>query len=140
MAQKWTPDSWRSKPILQVPEFPDSEELAKTEARLATYPPLVFAGEARKLKSMLGNVALAARLVPSIGRLRVMRTWAGMNTTLDGLSLLGPVPGAERVILAGPGDAGYTLGPICGRTAACLAMGTTPPIDTGRLTPRRFSA
>ncbi len=57
MAQKWTPDSWRSKPILQVPEFPDSEELAKTEARLATYPPLVFAGEARKLKSMLGNVA-----------------------------------------------------------------------------------
>lgn len=91
-------------------------------------------------QSMLGNVALAARLVPSIGRLRVMRTWAGMNTTLDGLSLLGPVPGAERVILAVPGDAGYTLGPICGRTAACLAMGATPPIDTGRLTPRRFSA
>ncbi|GKX36025.1 MAG: phospho-2-dehydro-3-deoxyheptonate aldolase [Rhizobiaceae bacterium MnEN-MB40S] len=57
MAQKWTPDSWRSKPILQVPEFPDSAELEKTEARLATYPPLVFAGEARKLKSMLANVA-----------------------------------------------------------------------------------
>ncbi|MBW8636430.1 3-deoxy-7-phosphoheptulonate synthase class II [Hoeflea sp. WL0058] len=57
MAQKWTPDSWRSKPILQVPDFPDSAELEKTEARLATYPPLVFAGEARKLKSMLADVA-----------------------------------------------------------------------------------
>ncbi|MEO4040943.1 3-deoxy-7-phosphoheptulonate synthase class II [Hoeflea sp. CAU 1731] len=57
MAQKWTPDSWRSKPILQVPDFPDSAELEKTEARLATYPPLVFAGEARKLKSVLANVA-----------------------------------------------------------------------------------
>ena len=45
---------------------------------------------------MLGNVALAARLVPAIGGLRVMRTWAGMNTTVDGKSVLGPVPGGAR--------------------------------------------
>jgi len=57
MAQNWTPDSWRGKPILQVPEYPDQEAVEKTEARLATYPPLVFAGEARKLKDLLGNVA-----------------------------------------------------------------------------------
>ena len=31
--------------------------LAAVEARLATYPPLVFAGEARKLKAQLGEVA-----------------------------------------------------------------------------------
>lgn len=57
MAQNWTPDSWRSKPILQVPEYPDQKALADVEARIATYPPLVFAGEARKLRSRLADVA-----------------------------------------------------------------------------------
>ncbi|WP_420406775.1 NAD(P)/FAD-dependent oxidoreductase [Hoeflea sp.] len=91
-------------------------------------------------QSLLGNVALAARLVPAICQLRVLRTWAGMNTTLDGKSLLGSVPGAERVILAVPGDAGYTLGPLCGRAAACLALGIEPPLDIGPFIPARFSA
>ena len=44
MAQNWTPDSWRSKPILQVPDYPDQEALAATEERLSSYPPLVFGG------------------------------------------------------------------------------------------------
>jgi len=57
MAQNWTPSSWRSKPIQQVPEYPDAAALAATEATLSTYPPLVFAGEARRLKSALANVA-----------------------------------------------------------------------------------
>ncbi len=53
----WTPDSWRQKPVLQVPAYPDSAALARAEARLATFPPLVFAGEARDLKTHLGEVA-----------------------------------------------------------------------------------
>ncbi len=57
MAEKWSPDSWRSKPILQVPEYPDQEALADVEERLSTYPPLVFAGEARALKQQLADVA-----------------------------------------------------------------------------------
>ncbi|TYC63400.1 3-deoxy-7-phosphoheptulonate synthase class II [Rhodobacterales bacterium] len=57
MAEKWSPESWRSKPILQVPEYPDQEALADVEQRLATYPPLVFAGEARALKNQLAQVA-----------------------------------------------------------------------------------
>ncbi len=57
MAQTWTPNSWRQKPIQQVPDFPDLAALGATEAQLATYPPLVFAGEARRLKSQLANVA-----------------------------------------------------------------------------------
>ncbi|MCG6858136.1 MAG: 3-deoxy-7-phosphoheptulonate synthase class II [Salaquimonas sp.] len=57
MAAKWTPDSWRSKPIVQVPEYPDAEALAAVEGRLASYPPLVFAGEARALKKGLAQVA-----------------------------------------------------------------------------------
>ncbi|MFP3441583.1 3-deoxy-7-phosphoheptulonate synthase, partial [Pantoea sp. SIMBA_133] len=54
---KWSPNSWRNKPIQQVPAYPDADALAEVEARMATYPPLVFAGEARKLKKHLAAVA-----------------------------------------------------------------------------------
>ena len=53
----WTPDSWRSKPIQQVPTYPDLQVVKDVEARLASYPPLVFAGEARSLRAELGRVA-----------------------------------------------------------------------------------
>lgn len=57
MAEKWSPDSWRSKPIQQVPEYPDAAALDKVEERLSNFPPLVFAGEARDLTKRLGRVA-----------------------------------------------------------------------------------
>jgi len=57
MAQNWNPSSWRSKPVQQVPDYPDMSALQATEATLATYPPLVFAGEARRLKASLAKVA-----------------------------------------------------------------------------------
>src|SRR5205807_9313146 len=57
MSERWTPDSWRTKPVLQVPDYPDAKALADVEAQLATFPPLVFAGEARSLKRALGRVA-----------------------------------------------------------------------------------
>ncbi len=57
MSKNWTPDSWRSKPIRQVPEYADQAELEKIEAELGICPPLVFAGEARRLTSQLGQVA-----------------------------------------------------------------------------------
>jgi 3-deoxy-7-phosphoheptulonate synthase len=57
MAESWTPQSWRSKSICQVPDYPDSEVLARVEGELRHFPPLVFAGEARRLKQRLGQVA-----------------------------------------------------------------------------------
>ena len=57
MAGKWSPESWRGKPIEQTPDYPDPAKLAAAEARLRGYPPLVFAGEARRLMEMLGEVA-----------------------------------------------------------------------------------
>ena len=57
MSKPWTPDGWRSKPIAQVPEYPDEALLGEVEERISTYPPLVFAGEARRLKKALGEVA-----------------------------------------------------------------------------------
>src|SRR6202162_5170106 len=57
MAERWTPDSWRKKPIQQMPDYPDRQALADVEKQLATFPPLVFSGEARSLKKALAKVA-----------------------------------------------------------------------------------
>ena len=57
MTAKWSPGSWRDRPIQQVPEYPDPAVLERVEATLETYPPLVFAGEARRLRSQLAKVA-----------------------------------------------------------------------------------
>ena len=57
MTKNWTPTSWRGKPIKQVPYYPDAQAVSDVEARLRTYPPLVFAGEARKLKKQLAAVS-----------------------------------------------------------------------------------
>jgi 3-deoxy-7-phosphoheptulonate synthase len=56
-SERWSPESWRSKPVEQAPVFPDTAALADVERQLAQFPPLVFAGEARKLTTMLGKVA-----------------------------------------------------------------------------------
>jgi len=53
----WSPSSWREKPILQQPTYPDQAKLASVLTELKNYPPLVFAGEARSLKEQLANVA-----------------------------------------------------------------------------------
>ncbi len=57
MPAPWTPDSWKNKPIVQVPDYPSQSALADVETKLATFPPLVFAGEARQLKKGLAEVA-----------------------------------------------------------------------------------
>ncbi|HEX5380600.1 MAG TPA: 3-deoxy-7-phosphoheptulonate synthase, partial [Phenylobacterium sp.] len=58
MTEHWTPASWRNKPAKHLPtDYPDLAEVAKVEQVLRGMPPLVFAGEARRLKSLLGDVA-----------------------------------------------------------------------------------
>ncbi|MCF6322069.1 MAG: 3-deoxy-7-phosphoheptulonate synthase class II [Rhizobiaceae bacterium] len=57
MVENWSPSSWRSKPILQVPTYPDSKKLEAVEDKIKSFPPLVFAGEARNLKTQLADVA-----------------------------------------------------------------------------------
>jgi 3-deoxy-7-phosphoheptulonate synthase len=57
MIENWSPDSWRGLPIRQVPGYPDEAALARVEETLHRFPPLVFAGEARRLKERLAAVA-----------------------------------------------------------------------------------
>ncbi|HUQ13784.1 MAG TPA: 3-deoxy-7-phosphoheptulonate synthase class II [Novosphingobium sp.] len=57
MASNWTPESWRAHEGRHLPVYPDAAELARAEATLGRYPPLVFAGEARALQAELAEVA-----------------------------------------------------------------------------------
>jgi len=58
MTDRWAPASWREKPAKHIPtDYPDADALARVEIELRRMPPLVFAGEARRLKGLLGDVA-----------------------------------------------------------------------------------
>jgi 3-deoxy-7-phosphoheptulonate synthase len=58
MTERWTPASWRQRPARHIPiDYPDPAALARVEEELRRMPPLVFAGEARRLKRLLGDVS-----------------------------------------------------------------------------------
>jgi 3-deoxy-7-phosphoheptulonate synthase len=57
MNRTWTKSSWRNHEALQMPVYTDEAILQSVTAKLATYPPLVFAGEARQLKAELAEVS-----------------------------------------------------------------------------------
>ena len=60
---RWTPDSWRSFPARQMPDYPDAYRLHGVESQLSTYPPLVFAGEVRELRASLAEAAAGRAFV-----------------------------------------------------------------------------
>ncbi|MEY2779760.1 MAG: hypothetical protein RL623_940, partial [Actinomycetota bacterium] len=57
MNNNWTPSSWQAFPAVQQPQWPDNGALDNALKQIATFPPLVFAGEARSLQTALGQVA-----------------------------------------------------------------------------------
>ena len=57
MPATWKPDSWRSKPIVQVPTYPEQSVLEAVEQDLRNFPPLVFVKEVQALKAQLADVA-----------------------------------------------------------------------------------
>ncbi|MGB5866686.1 MAG: 3-deoxy-7-phosphoheptulonate synthase class II [Arcobacteraceae bacterium] len=57
MSSIWTPKSWRDFPIKQQPIYEDLKKVKKVEKELSSYPPLIFAEEARQLKAQLADVA-----------------------------------------------------------------------------------
>ena len=91
-----------------------------------------------RLASIIGNTSLAQHIVPAIGQLRIIRTWGGINTTTDGVGILGPIDGAPGAFVAIPGDAGYTLGPLSARLVADAMLGQRPAEDLAPFSPNRF--
>jgi len=57
VASNWTPESWQTREARHLPRYPDEAALAQVTRRLTSFPPLVFAGEARALKAELAEVA-----------------------------------------------------------------------------------
>jgi len=57
MTSVWNKSTWRNHERIQMPEYRDAAKLGDVETRLRSYPPLVFAGEARNLTKQLGDVA-----------------------------------------------------------------------------------
>ena len=55
--EQWKPDGWRAKKARQIPDYPDAGALKRAGEALASYPPLVFSGEIRRLKQQLAEVA-----------------------------------------------------------------------------------
>ena len=54
--KSWKKNSWRKYPVKHIPEYRDKKELDKVLDKIGTFPPLVFAGETRHLKSQLADV------------------------------------------------------------------------------------
>jgi glycine/D-amino acid oxidase-like deaminating enzyme len=105
--------------------------------------PATLAGAAEhptvEVDSMIGSLSLAQHVVPRIGALHVIRTWAGVNTSVDGRPVLGPVAGLPGLFFAIPGDAGYTLGPLTARLVAQTLFGRGPEADVSSYTVDRFA-
>jgi glycine/D-amino acid oxidase-like deaminating enzyme len=91
-----------------------------------------------ELASLIGNATLAQHIVPGIAPLRIMRTWAGVNTSVDGRCVLGEVESVPGLFIAVPGDAGYTLGPLAARLVADAMLGRQPSEDLSAFSPSRF--
>ncbi|MBI1207085.1 MAG: 3-deoxy-7-phosphoheptulonate synthase class II [Azospirillum sp.] len=63
MSERWTPESWQAKPVRQMPVYPDQSRATAVVERLRNYPPLVFAGEARRLTQALAKAAVGQAFV-----------------------------------------------------------------------------
>lgn len=90
------------------------------------------------LNSLVGNVALAVRVLPFIRDLRLLRMWAGpLAATPDEMPVIGEVPGAPGFYVAG-GTYAFTFAPLWGETLRCLVEGKPPPVEISDLGPGRL--
>jgi glycine/D-amino acid oxidase-like deaminating enzyme len=88
--------------------------------------------------SINGNLRLASHLVPAVAPLGITRTWAGINTMVDLVSVIGSVPGSAGLHCAIPGDAGYTLGPYCAQLLVDHLSGRATDFPLQDLSIERF--
>lgn len=97
-------------------------------------------GFARVLRpSIEGNLQIALHVVPRLGHLRIIRTWAGVGFMADGPPVLGPVPGTEGLYVAVPAGPGCTSGPFSARLLADHLMGKPPALDLAPFSIERFA-
>ena len=81
MPAPWKPDSWRGKPIVQVPEYPDQAALEAVERDLRNFPPLVFVKEVQRPQGRSWPSVAAGQGLPAAGR-RLRRELQGAQDRL----------------------------------------------------------
>jgi len=86
--ENWHVNSWRSHPVAQSPLWPDEQHLARVEAELATKPPLVFAGEARRLRQHLADAVEGRAFVLQAGDCAESFAEGGANFIRDKLKVI----------------------------------------------------
>jgi glycine/D-amino acid oxidase-like deaminating enzyme len=79
------------------------------------------------LETIIGNLTLAARVMPELGRVRALRSWCGMIPTISGrIAIVDEYERAPGFFVAVTGETGFTLGPLIGRVVSELVMGGSP--------------
>jgi sarcosine oxidase subunit beta len=79
--------------------------------------------------SAIGNARQAARILPFLAQLRLIRAWAGpLAATADEMPVIGSPPGEPGYLVAG-GTYAFTLAPLWARCLRALAEGTPPPVN-----------
>ena len=88
--------------------------------------------------SMVGNIQQAARIIPSLARLSLLRMWAGpLAATPDEMPLIGAVPGVSRCLVAG-GTYAFTFAPLWAKVLTAMVVGEPTPVDVSDLGPARL--
>ena len=113
MSQAWSPESWKAKPIQQQPLYPNAAHLLEVEQKLASYPPLVFAGEARELRRQFAEVTQGRAFLLQGGD--CAESFAEVSA--------GKVPDTFKVLVQGKGVGEPKL--LCARSLAELPL---PPM------------
>lgn len=80
-----------------------------------------------KTDNLIGNLRLAHYAVPGLAKLRIVRTWLGLEANVpDFMPLVGPLPGMENVFVIGCVRGGFTIGPLMGHLLAQRILGQEP--------------
>jgi glycine/D-amino acid oxidase-like deaminating enzyme len=86
-------------------------------------------GDAFVPDNLIGNIRLAAFVVPALRRARIVRAWLGLEAeTADALPVLGPLPGVPDGWIIGSVHSGYTSGPFMGTLLADAILGREPAL------------
>lgn len=88
MTSNWNPNSWTNFPADQQPDWPDDNELNAVLKEISELPPLVFAGEARTLKSKLARVCNGEALLLQAGDCAESFSALSANSIRDKLKVI----------------------------------------------------
>src|SRR5919202_1338464 len=110
----WTPKSWRARPALQQPEWPDPAALDDALDRLTRMPPLVFAGEVRNLTAALGEVSEGKSFLLQAGDCAESFDWFSADSIRDKLKVILQM---AVVVTYGAGGPVVKMGRLAGQFA-----------------------